>query len=81
MKENKFLAAITALALCIMIPVFALGDVTARSTEENGRIKETVWEDENGQLSAGPEGYSIVRFTYDREGNTVENYFDENGNP
>ena len=81
MKEKKFLAGIAALILCVLIPLYALGDINARNIEENGKIKETVWEDDNGQPVAGPEGYSTVRYTYDRQGNTIEAYYDAEGNP
>ena len=80
MKEKRILAGITALVLCMMIPFAAMGDVKPRNTEENGKIRETVWEDENGQPAAGPEGYCSVRYTY-RDDNTFEQYFDEDGYP
>lgn len=80
MKEKRLLAGITALVLCMVIPFSALGDVTARNTEENGRITVTVWEDENGQPAAGPEGYASVRYTY-RQKNTIEQYYDAEGKP
>ena len=81
MKEKKLLAGITALVLCVMIPLCALGDISARSKEENGKTSETVWEDDNGQPAAGPDGYHSVRYAYDRQGNTIETYYDTEGNP
>ena len=57
MKEKRLLAAVAALLLCLAIPFSAMGDVTPRNTEENGKIRETAWEDENGQPAPGPEGY------------------------
>ena len=80
MKEKRLLAAITALIVCLVIPFAASGDVKSRNIEENGRIKETVWEDENGQPAAGPEGYYAVRYTYRQDG-TVEKYYDADGKP
>ena len=64
----------------MVIPFSALGDVTARNTEESGRITVTVWEDENGQPAAGPQGYASVRYTY-RQKNTIEQYYDAEGKP
>lgn len=80
MKEKRILAGIAALVLCLIIPFAAMGDVKPRNTEENGRIKETVWEDENGQPAAGPEGYYAVRYTY-KQDNIFEKYYDAEGNP
>lgn len=63
-----------------MIPFFALADVTAMSREENGKTKETVWQDENGQTVAGPEGYALVRYSY-KQDNIIEQYYDTDGRP
>ena len=66
--------------LCMLIPLTATGEVTARNTEENGKITETVWEDENGQPAAGPEGYYAVRYSYKID-DTYEKYYDADGQP
>ena len=71
MKEKRLLAAVAALLLCLAIPFSAMGDVTPRNTEENGKIRETAWEDENGQPAPGPEGYCFVRYTY-KQDNIIE---------
>ena len=81
MNKRRLLAGIAALALCLQIPYAARGEVQARNTEENGRIARTVWEDENGQPAAGPEGYASVSYTYGTDRNTVEMYFDAEGQP
>ena len=81
MKEKKLLARIAALSLCALIPLTALGDVNSRYIQENGRIKETVWEDENGQPAAGPDGYYCSRYSYGKDGNVTEMYYDEEGKP
>ncbi len=80
MKEKRFLAGIAAIVMCLMIPFAASADTAPRSTEENGRIKETVWEDENGQPAAGPEGYYAVRYTY-RQESVFEKYYDAEEKP
>ena len=58
----------------------ATGEISARNTEENGRITETVWTDDNGNPAAGPEGYARVQYTYKRE-ETIEKYYDTEGQP
>ena len=80
MKEKRLLAAVAALLLCLAIPFSAMGDVTPRNTEENGKIRETAWEDENGQPAPGPEGYCFVRYTY-KQDNIIEKYYDAEGQP
>lgn len=66
--------------MCLAIPFSAMGDAIPRNTEENGKLKETVWEDENGQPAAGPEGYYAVRYTYKLD-STFEKYYDADGQP
>ena len=80
MKERRFLAGITAVILCLLIPLNALGDIKPRDIQENGIVRETVWEDDNGQLAAGPDGYASVRYSYGKQG-TIEMYYDAAGNP
>ncbi|MCR5566144.1 MAG: hypothetical protein K6F61_04775 [Clostridiales bacterium] len=80
MKEKRLLAGITALVMCMVIPFSALGDVKSRNTEENGKITETAWEDDNGQPAAGPDGYAFVRYTY-KQNNTFEKYYGTDGQP
>ena len=46
---KRLLTGIAALVFCLMITRSACGEVKAVSSEENGKIKETVWQDENGQ--------------------------------
>ena len=69
-----------ALVLMLTVPFAAMGDVTSRNTEENGKIKETEWVDENGQPAAGPDGYYAVRYTY-KQNDTFEKYYDAEGKP
>ena len=80
MKKTRILAGIAALALCAMIPFAAQGEIKSRNIEEKGKIKETVWTDENGEPAAGPEGYASIRYTYTRD-TTTERYYDAAGNP
>ena len=58
----------------------ASGEAKEKSIEENGRVKETFWEDENGQPAAGPDGYYSVRYTY-KQNDTFEKYYDADGQP
>ena len=46
--KKRLAALITALVLCLLAPLCASAEVKARSIEKNGKITETVWEDEHG---------------------------------
>ena len=74
MKKN-YLAGIIAFMILLLAAIPAVGEISARNTEENGKITETVWVDDSGNPAAGPEGYARVRYTYKRE-ETIEKYFD-----
>ena len=80
MKAKRILFGIMALMMCLAISFSAMGEVKARNIEENGKLKETVWEDENGQPAAGPDGYYSVRYTY-KQSDVIEKYYDADGNP
>ena len=69
------------LLLCLIFSSMSAAEVKSVNLEENGKIKETAWQDENGQQAAGPEGYASVKYTYKTEGNTIEQYFDAEGQP
>ena len=64
-----------------MIPLAGFGEIKAQNITENGIIKETVWQDENGQPAAGPEGYANVKYSYKTNNNTIEMYYDADGQP
>ena len=81
MRTAKVIAAALILALGLMLCAGAGSEATAVDTEENGRVTKTVWTDEAGNLTAGPEGYAEVRYTYKGKTETTEKYFDENGAP
>ncbi len=78
--KKRFPAGIAALVLCLLIPFTAIGELQSRNIEENGKITETVWEDDNGRPAEGPEGYCSVHYTYKKE-NTYETYYDADGQP
>ncbi len=79
MKKN-YLAGMIALIICMLAVIPAMAEISARNTEENGKVTETVWLDDNGNPAMGPEGYARVRYTYKRE-ETIEKYFDTDGQP
>ena len=79
--KRKLAAGITALVLCLTIPFAAMGDVKSRNIQENGKLKEIAWEDDNGQPAAGPDGYYSIRYSYGKQGNVTEMYYDADGNP
>ena len=80
LSMKKTLSGIIAAALCVAVSLCALGEATPYHTETNGKIKETTWKDESGMITAGPEGYASVRYTYKGD-DTIEQYYDENGKP
>lgn len=74
---------ITAWTAAILLLIPALGsraEVTAERTVSRGKVTEITWKDENGSVTAGPEGYATVRYTYAGM-KTSERYFDEKGFP
>jgi hypothetical protein len=78
--KKRFLAGMITLLLCISACIYAVGEVHSENTEANGKIKETVWKDDSGQIAAGPEGYAIIRYTY-KGAVTTEQYYDTEGQP
>ena len=77
---------ILAMAAALLL-VFMCGAQAATKpveiTDSRGKLTETVWQDENGNPAAGPEGYARVVYTYDYTDGpkTTEMYFDADGNP
>ena len=80
MERKKILTIIIITAISLILPFVAIGEILSRDIESNGRIKETVWTDDNGQPAAGPEGYVSVRYSY-KGGDTIEQYYDAEGKP
>ena len=80
MRKKNYLAGLIAIILCILAAFPAMSEISARNTEENGKITETVWLDDDGNPAPGPDGYARIRYTYRRE-DTIEKYFDTDGNP
>ena len=78
--KKRLLAGIAALLLCVLTFVCAGAEVHSENTESNGKVKETVWKDDAGQITAGPEGYAVVRYTY-KGSETTEKYYDAEGQP
>lgn len=75
-----------ALALMMLLGVGrwegALGEATLKETVKAGKVTEAVWTDETGSPTAGPEGWTIVRYTYGKTaGVTTEMYYDAAGEP
>lgn len=74
------MGSIISILLCVLIPLAASGEGSARQIEEKGIIVETVWENADGEAVIGPEGYASVRYTY-KGNNTYEAYYDAEGIP
>ena len=67
-----------AVLCCALVLSFASAEVTADTTEANGKVTQIEWKDEAGNLTPGPEGYARVRYAY-KGNDTIETYFDEEG--
>ena len=67
-----------AVLCCALVLSFASAEVTADTTEANGKVTQIEWKDEAGNLAPGPEGYARVRYAY-KGNDTIETYFDEEG--
>ena len=80
LKELKRLAALAAALLCLAAWTAGQAELTPVSTEKNGKVSQTVWTDEAGNPSAGPEGYATVRYSYKGD-ETTEMYFDAEDKP
>ena len=73
--------ALTIAALLLLAPFAgSLAEVTAEKTEIRGKVKEIIWKDENGAVTAGPEGYAVIRYAYSGS-DTTETYYDADGEP
>ena len=81
MKRIQRITAWAAAALLLIAPgISARAEVTAEKTMERGRVTEITWKDENGNITAGPEGYATVRYEYAYQ-KTTETYYDAEGFP
>ena len=65
------------LLLALLLAHVAFGEVSAQMvTDELGRPAEERYTDETGELTEGPEGYAIRRFTYSADGARLdESYY------
>lgn len=73
--------ALAAAALLLAVPgMRSRAEVTAEKTENKGKVTEITWKDENGTVTASPEGYAVVRYTYKGQDKT-EQYYDADGQP
>ena len=81
MNRMKRVAGWLAAALLLFAPAYgSKAEVTAEKQESRGRVTEIAWKDENGGLTAGPEGYAVVRYSYEYQ-KVTETYFDAEGFP
>ena len=75
------MTAWAAAVLLLLAPGIRAGaEVTAEKQTERGRVTEITWKDENGNITAGPEGYATVRYEYEHQ-KTTERYYDAEGYP
>ena len=70
------LAVLVILLACLAACAGAAAEAVPVDTEDaNGRITQTVWTDEAGNMTAGPEGYASVRYSYKGKTEVTEKYF------
>lgn len=73
--------ALAAAALMLAAPTaLSRAEVMAEKTEMRGKVTQITWKDENGSVTAGPEGYAEIRYAYDKS-DTTEKYYDAEGAP
>lgn len=76
------LAVLVILLACLAVCAGAAAEAVPVDTEDaNGRITQTVWTDEAGNMTAGPEGYASVRYSYKGKTEVTEKYFGVDGTP
>ena len=81
MNRIRRMTAWAAAVLLLLAPGIRAGaEVTAEKQTERGRVTEITWKDENGNITAGPEGYATVRYEYEYQ-KTTERYYDAEGFP
>ena len=81
MNRIRRMTAWAAAVLLLLAPGIRAGaEVTAEKQTERGRVTEITWKDENGNITAGPEGYATVRYEYEHQ-KTTERYYDAEGFP
>ena len=79
-KKMRRMILVMSIALSLLLVSGGLAEVRQVSAETNGRVTQTDWKDDAGNLCAGPEGYATVRYSYKKDV-TTETYFDAEGNP
>ena len=78
--KMRRLILVTSIMICLLFAAGSLAEVRQVSTEANGKVTQTDWKDDAGNLCAGPEGYATVRYAYKKDV-TTETYYDAEGNP
>ena len=63
---------------CVLALSCGAAEVTAETTEANGKVTQIEWKDDEGRPAAGPEGYAKVRYSY-KGGEKTETYYDAEG--
>ena len=79
-RIRRVTAWAAAVLLLLAAGTGAQAEITAEKKTERGRVTEITWKDENGNVTAGPEGYATVRYEYAHQ-KTTETYYDAEGFP
>ncbi len=81
MNRTRRWTALAAALLLLLVPgIQSIAEVTAEKTETRGKVTEITWKDENGNITAGPDGYAVVRYAYKGQ-ETTEKYYDADNLP
>ncbi len=72
---------ILPIVLALLLSSGSLAEVRKETVEEYGKVKRVEWKDtETGELTAGPEGYAAVEYSYSKQ-TTTERYYDADMEP
>ena len=81
MNQFRRMAAWIAAAMLLLAAGSTAGaEATAEKKTNRGRVTEITWKDEDGNITAGPEGYAVIRYEYEYQ-KTTERYYDAEGFP
>ena len=79
MKRWKRAAALAMTVLFLSVAGSAGAAVTLQQVMKGGRVSEAFWQNEQGDVAAGPLGYALIRYSYGKDGTTEQYYSAEGG--
>ena len=69
-----------AAVMCLGWPFGGRAEGSWQQTMKYGKVAAETWTESDGTAAPGPEGYTTVTYSYEKN-ETTEKYFDESGNP